>query len=141
LAAQNESFVTTTININAYSDALVVLAAAGVVVPIVRRLGINPVISYLGTGAILARLFHSDFSVPLLVHRRGGAERRGDCKSRRYIPAIPGNYAAPRVRAWRAIGDGDIRTHFRRGNSDRSRFRCRRDPQRQPCAVLDRDRA
>lgn len=45
--------MTPSININAYSDALVVLGTAGVVVPIVRRWGINPVIGYLGAGAIL----------------------------------------------------------------------------------------
>ncbi|MGX1319845.1 CPA2 family monovalent cation:H+ antiporter-2 [Bradyrhizobium sp. USDA 377] len=48
--------MTTTININAYSDALVVLGTAGVVVPIVRRWGINPVLGYLGAGAILGPL-------------------------------------------------------------------------------------
>src|SRR5262245_48538191 len=52
----HEGLVTTTININAYSDALVVLGTAGVVVPIVRRLGLNPVIAYLGAGAILGPL-------------------------------------------------------------------------------------
>jgi len=45
--------VTPSININAYSDALVVLGTAGVVVPIVRRFGINPVLCYLGAGAVL----------------------------------------------------------------------------------------
>ncbi|PDT70629.1 potassium transporter TrkA [Bradyrhizobium ottawaense] len=48
--------MTTTININAYSDALVVLGTAGVVVPIVRHWGINPVLGYLGAGAILGPL-------------------------------------------------------------------------------------
>jgi CPA2 family monovalent cation:H+ antiporter-2 len=48
--------VSTTININAYSDALVVLGTAGVVVPIVRHWGINPVLGYLGAGAILGPL-------------------------------------------------------------------------------------
>ncbi|TFV35436.1 potassium transporter TrkA [Bradyrhizobium frederickii] len=48
--------MTTPININAYSDALVVLATAGVVVPIVRHWGINPVLGYLGAGAILGPL-------------------------------------------------------------------------------------
>jgi CPA2 family monovalent cation:H+ antiporter-2 len=48
--------VTTSININAYSDALVVLGTAGVVVPIVRRFGINPVLCYLGAGAVLGPL-------------------------------------------------------------------------------------
>ncbi|HKU05229.1 MAG TPA: cation:proton antiporter, partial [Bradyrhizobium sp.] len=48
--------MTPSININAYSDALVVLGTAGVVVPIVRRWGFNPVIAYLGAGAILGPL-------------------------------------------------------------------------------------
>ncbi|MBB4362730.1 MULTISPECIES: cation:proton antiporter [unclassified Bradyrhizobium] len=48
--------MTTSININAYSDALVVLGTAGVVVPIVRHWGINPVLGYLGAGAILGPL-------------------------------------------------------------------------------------
>lgn len=48
--------MTTTININAYSDALVVLGTAGVVVPMVRHWGINPVLGYLGAGAILGPL-------------------------------------------------------------------------------------
>ncbi len=45
-----------TINIEAYSDALVVLATAGVVVPVVRRLGISPVLGYLAAGALLGPL-------------------------------------------------------------------------------------
>ena len=45
-----------TIDIAAYSDALVVLGTAGVVVPIVRRFGFSPVLGYLGAGAILGPL-------------------------------------------------------------------------------------
>ncbi len=45
-----------TINIAAYSNALVVLGTAGVVVPIVSRLGFSPVLGYLGAGAILGPL-------------------------------------------------------------------------------------
>ena len=44
------------INIEAYSDALVVLGTAGIVVPIVRRLGISPVLGYLAAGALLGPL-------------------------------------------------------------------------------------
>ena len=44
------------INIDAYSDALVVLGTAGVVVPIVRRWGLNPILAYLGAGAVLGPL-------------------------------------------------------------------------------------
>jgi monovalent cation:H+ antiporter-2, CPA2 family len=46
----------TTINIGAYSDALVVLGTAGVVVPILRRFGVSPVLGYLGAGALLGPL-------------------------------------------------------------------------------------
>jgi K+:H+ antiporter len=51
-----EAFVASTINIDAYSDALVVLGTAGVVLPIVRRWGLNPILGYLGAGAILGPL-------------------------------------------------------------------------------------
>jgi K+:H+ antiporter len=41
------------INIPVYSDALVLLGTAGVVIPLVRRFGFSPVLGYLGAGAIL----------------------------------------------------------------------------------------
>lgn len=44
------------IQIDAYSDALVVLATAGIVVPLVRRSGISPVLGYLVAGALLGPL-------------------------------------------------------------------------------------
>jgi monovalent cation:H+ antiporter-2, CPA2 family len=44
------------INIDAFSDALVVLATAGVVIPVVRRWGISPILGYLGAGAVLGPL-------------------------------------------------------------------------------------
>ena len=44
------------INIPVYSDALVVLGTAGVVVPLVRYFGLNPVLGYLGAGALLGPL-------------------------------------------------------------------------------------
>ncbi|MGA7433498.1 MAG: cation:proton antiporter [Xanthobacteraceae bacterium] len=46
----------TTINVSAYSDALVVLGTAGILVPIVSRFGISPVLAYLGAGALLGPL-------------------------------------------------------------------------------------
>ena len=46
----------TTINIGNYSDALIVLGTAGVVVPMVRRFGLSPVLGYLGAGALLGPL-------------------------------------------------------------------------------------
>jgi CPA2 family monovalent cation:H+ antiporter-2 len=44
------------INIDTYSDALVVLGTAGVVIPIMRRWGLSPVLGYLAAGAILGPL-------------------------------------------------------------------------------------
>jgi monovalent cation:H+ antiporter-2, CPA2 family len=46
----------TPINIDAYSDALVVLGTAGIVVPMVRRWGLSPVLGYLAAGAALGPL-------------------------------------------------------------------------------------
>jgi monovalent cation:H+ antiporter-2, CPA2 family len=56
------------VNIDAYSDALVVLGTAGVVVPIARRLGVSPVLAYLGAGAVLGPLGLGSFiaSAPFL---------------------------------------------------------------------------
>ncbi|MDQ2080338.1 cation:proton antiporter [Xanthobacteraceae bacterium Astr-EGSB] len=56
------------INLESYSDALVVLGTAGVVVPLVRRLGLSPVLGYLAAGAILGPLGLGSFihTVPLL---------------------------------------------------------------------------
>jgi len=48
--------VTAPINIDAYSDALVVLGTAGIVVPMVRRFGFSPVLGYLAAGALLGPL-------------------------------------------------------------------------------------
>ena len=44
------------INISAYSDVLVVLGTAGVVVPLFRRLGLSSVLGYLGAGCLLGPL-------------------------------------------------------------------------------------
>jgi K+:H+ antiporter len=44
------------INIDAYSDALVVLGTAGIVIPLMRRWGLNPVLGYLAAGAVLGPL-------------------------------------------------------------------------------------
>ena len=44
------------INIDVYSDALVVLGTAGIVVPMVRRFGLSPVLGYLAAGALLGPL-------------------------------------------------------------------------------------
>jgi CPA2 family monovalent cation:H+ antiporter-2 len=57
-----------TINIAAYSDALVVLGTAGILVPMVSRLGISPTLGYLVAGAILGPLGLGSFTrqVPIL---------------------------------------------------------------------------
>ena len=70
----------TTINIANYSDALIVLGTAGVVVPIVRRCGLSPVLGYLGAGAMLGPLglgsFNQSISGAVLVHHHRRQERR-----------------------------------------------------------------
>jgi len=43
-------------NIDTYSDALVILGTAGIVVPLVRRWGLSPVLGYLCAGAVLGPL-------------------------------------------------------------------------------------
>ena len=55
-------------NIDAYGDALIVLATAGIVVPIVQRWRVSPVLGYLAAGAILGPLGLGSLqkSVPLL---------------------------------------------------------------------------
>ena len=55
-------------NMEGYSDALVVLGTAGVVVPLVRRLGFSPVLGYLAAGAVLGPLGLGSFiqTVPFL---------------------------------------------------------------------------
>jgi len=56
------------INTHVYSDVLVLLGTAGVVIPLVRRFGLNPVLGYLGAGAILGPLGLGSFigSFPFL---------------------------------------------------------------------------
>jgi CPA2 family monovalent cation:H+ antiporter-2 len=57
-----------TFNIDAYGDALLVLATAGVVVPIVRRWRVSPVLGYLAAGAIMGPFGLGSFlqSAPIL---------------------------------------------------------------------------
>jgi CPA2 family monovalent cation:H+ antiporter-2 len=60
--------MTSSINVHVYSDALVLLGTAGVVIPLVRRFGFNPVLGYLVAGAILGPLGLGSFidKFPLL---------------------------------------------------------------------------
>ncbi len=48
--------MTPTINIAAYSDALVLLGTAGILIPMVNRLGLSPTLGYLVAGALLGPL-------------------------------------------------------------------------------------
>ncbi len=59
--------MTSTINIDAYSDALVVLGTAGVVVPIMRRWGLSPALGYLAAGAVLGPLGLGSFIAALPI--------------------------------------------------------------------------
>ena len=45
--------MTSTFNVAAYSDALVVLGTAGILVPILSRFGFSPILGYLAAGALL----------------------------------------------------------------------------------------
>lgn len=58
-----------TINVPVYSDALVVLGTAGIIVPLVKRWGLSPVLGYLGAGAALGPIGLGSFvgQVPLLT--------------------------------------------------------------------------
>ena len=61
--------MTSTINLAAYSDALVVLGTAGILVPLLSRLGFSPVLGYLAAGALLGPLGLGSLSqsLPLLT--------------------------------------------------------------------------
>jgi CPA2 family monovalent cation:H+ antiporter-2 len=52
-------------NIGVYSDALVVLATAGLVVPVLRRFGVSPVLGYLAAGLVLGPLGLGSFIADL----------------------------------------------------------------------------
>jgi CPA2 family monovalent cation:H+ antiporter-2 len=56
------------LNIEVYSDALVVLGTAGILMPVARRLGVSPVVGFLAAGALLGPLGLGSFvhTVPSL---------------------------------------------------------------------------
>lgn len=56
------------INFEGYSDALVLLGTAGIVVPLVRRFKVSPVLAYLAAGALLGPLGLGQFKdiIPVL---------------------------------------------------------------------------
>ena len=58
------------INIDAYSDALVVLGTAGIVIPVVRRWGFSPVLGYLAAGATVIGLGFPTGLVIASVHEK-----------------------------------------------------------------------
>ena len=60
--------MSSSINVPVYSDALVVLGTAGIVVPLLHRWRLSPVLGYLGAGALLGPLGLGSFigQVPIL---------------------------------------------------------------------------
>ena len=69
-------------NVGHYSDALVVLGIAGVVVPLLSRFGMSPVLGYLGMGAALGPFGWArfgaiwGFSIGLQFRRQGRCRHR-----------------------------------------------------------------
>jgi CPA2 family monovalent cation:H+ antiporter-2 len=59
----------TGINIPAYSDALVVLGTAGIIVPLLQRQGLNPVLGYLAGGVLLGPLGLGSYTGALPILR------------------------------------------------------------------------
>ena len=143
-----------TLNIAAYSDALVVLGTAGIVVPIVSPARLFP-----GSGLSRRRraigparpgLAHRFVSGAVLVHRRRRQGRRRHRRARRRLFAVPDrprtvaapalDHAAAGVRAGRIAGAGHHRVAGRRRGLRRLESLRGDHPRRLPVAVLDRDR-
>ena len=106
------------INLDAYSDALVVLGTAGIVVPLVQRFGLSPVLGYLAAGALLGPFGLGSFmaSLPWLywVTVTDAKNVSGLCRARHRLPAVPDrpgavlpaprHHAPPGVRARQPAG-------------------------------------
>ena len=148
--AQNhppERLMAGTINVSAYSDALVVLGTAGIVVPIVSRLGFSPVLGYLGAGALLGPLGLGSLigiiSAAVLGHgrRRQGRRRHRRTRHRvsavpdrsRTVAAAPSHHAAAGLRARRTAGARHHRPACRRGRSMPAASRPRRSSSAPAC--------
>ena len=144
-----------TINVAAYSDALVVLGTAGIVVPIVSRLGFSPVLGYLGAGALLGPLGLGSLigSFPVLFWFTVG-----DAKDVAGIAELGVVFllfliglelSLHRLLTMRRLvfGLGGLQVLDHHGAAGRRRGLFRRQslrgdhPRREPVAVLDRDRA
>ena len=68
----------TNIDLLAYSDALLVLGTAGVIVPAVHRWRVNPVLAFLVAGAVLGPLGSAPsrrLAEPAMGHHHGRQER------------------------------------------------------------------
>ena len=68
-----------TFNLDAYTDALVLLGTAAIVVPVVQRWRVSPVLGYLVAGVILGplrpRIVQVGAAVPAVDHGRRRQER------------------------------------------------------------------
>ena len=93
--ARTEGLMAATIgNLDAYSDALVVLGTAGIVVPLVRRFGLEPRCSAISAPAPSwarsgSARFKEQVPCALLAHGGRRQERLGLCRARRRVPAVP----------------------------------------------------
>ena len=143
------------INIPAYSDALVVLGTAGIVVPLVHRLGISPVLGYLGAGALLGPLGLGSFidQLPLLywvtVVDAKNVAGIADLGVVFLLFLIGLELSYERLMAMRRLvfGLGGLQVVLSTVRSGRHHRRCRHKPPRRHHArrvsgpVVDRDRA
>ena len=144
----------TTINISNYSDALIVLGTAGVVVPMVRRFGLSPVLGYLGAGALLGPLGLGTFNqkYPALFWFTISDARNVDGIAELGIVfllfLIGLELSLHRLlamrqpyRAWRLAGAADHGAACRRRAAARPAGLGSGDPRRVPVAVVDGNRA
>jgi CPA2 family monovalent cation:H+ antiporter-2 len=85
------------LNLDAYSDALVVLGTAGIVVPLVRRWRVSPVLGYLAAGVILGPLGLGSFKSQLpFLHWVTVVDAKNGPRSpnRRGLPDVPDRHGA-----------------------------------------------
>ena len=148
-------FVVSPNNMAGYSDALVVLGTAGVVVPMVRRWGLSPVLGYLAAGAVLGPLGLGSISkgMPVLswftisdAQNVAGIAELGIVflavpdRSRTFAAQAVGD-APPGDRSRRLAGHADQRIDCRRRACSRKKSVGSDRARSKPVAVVDCDRA